>query len=144
MIGMASWRLGTLVGVRMADATVGAGTLVTKEFSLRSERLSLQLNVDASGRRCGNGSVLVELLGEAEAGPVVLASSINITKRALAASVPWRTARPPALPEASVSVVPGARLRLRFTLTGSARLFAFRVNPGAAAHEHGQSHEADR
>jgi len=132
VIGMASWRLGTLVGVRVADATVGAGTLVTKHFSLRSERLGLQLNVDASGRRCGNGSVLVELLGEAEQGPVVLASSINITKRALAVSVPWRTGRPPALPQVSVSVVPGARLRLRFTLTGSARLFAFRVNPGGS------------
>jgi len=130
-IGMASWRRDTIVGVRAANATVGPAVLVTKAFSMQSDRLGVLVNVDAQSGPCGNGSVAVEVVDDAER-TLPQASDhlpIPITTQATAARVQW-TQSAAARAGAAVSSIPisrGSPMRLRITIAGSARLYAFRL-----------------
>lgn len=125
VIGMASWRLDTLVGLRVADASAGPAVVVTKPFRAISEVFSVLLNVETT-TSCGTGRVQVELLDEASQ-PVPGASGDAavplVDSVGTAVEVQWN--RPP--PQKQVRVARDAVLRLRFTLSGSARLYAFRL-----------------
>ena len=125
-IGMASWRRDTMVGVRAADAAAGPAVLVTKTFSMQSDRLGLLLNVDAQSGPCGNGTVTVEVVDDAERA-LPLASGhlpVPVTTQAAAARVQWTQN---AAAVSSIPISRGSLMRLRFTITGSARLYAFRL-----------------
>jgi hypothetical protein len=132
VIGMAAWRLGALVGLRAADPTRNAA-VVTKTFKVASPRLALLLNVDMGSAPCGESSVLVELLSEdldllpramaRRAAPLIDTTGTSVR-------VSWKVG--PGLPLAASTHVPaGIPLRLRFTLRGAVRLYAFRVLPNA-------------
>ena len=139
-IGMATWRLGAMVGLRAADTAAGPGVLTTKAFwmpkwatvRLRKSGLSLTLNVDARG-----GGVSVQLINASQdfAHPglghdTVLAESARTSIVGVedsAIRVRWGDAQ-----ATSVKVEGGWLLKLRFTLTGCAQLHAFLVKyPGA-------------
>ena len=129
MIGMASWRLGTMVGLRPADPSAGPAIVVTKAFNVSSDRLGVLINVDARSTACGNGSVVVELLDEAER-PLPQASgamAIPISRQSTAARVRWRMQSQTASSVPTVQVARGAPMRVRFTIAGTARLYAFRL-----------------
>ena len=130
VIGMASWRLDTLVGLRAADVSAGPAVVMTKVFRITSERISVLLNVDTTMRAdCGAGSVLVELFDEAR-NPIAGASSAAavpiVNSIGTQVQVLWKRQGDPQ-PEPSFRIVSGQLLRLRFTISGSARLYAFLV-----------------
>ena len=131
VIGMASWTFNTLVGLRVADPTVGAGIIVTKEFSLNYNQMKLLLNVDTTASHCGNGSVMVEIL-DADGDP----GSQSASHRALpiadwqhtAAKVKWieNISNEISIKD-SISIKPEDRMRIRFTILGTGRLYAFHL-----------------
>ena len=149
VIGLAAWHLHALVGLRAADAASGAGVIVTKPFALPAPGgnggLTVLLNLDTT--LGSSGSVLVELLDE-ERKPLLGASgeaSVPITDRAgSAVAAQWRhplgdgpsssAAEGQPAKAASTAVIRlvgyTGKLRLKMTLNGAARLYAFRVKAG--------------
>lgn len=136
VIGVAQWRRNQFVGLRVADARAGPGVLITKPFSLLRRRMRMHVNLDARQGPCGNGSVLVELLDEHEqplqghvsgfgTQSIPLSNRISSKMRVL-----WQ-AGPPSDPTSKalawVNIKPGAPMLARFTLSGTARLFGFRL-----------------
>ena len=131
VIGMAAWRFGTLVGLKAADAAFPA-IVTTKGFRVEGERLGVLLNVDTKGgTRCGKDSTLtVEVLSEADEAVLPGASSLPVAGVIdTAMAVRWKVdAGDRNSPQGtSVRIPANSRVRLRFTLTGKARLYAFRV-----------------
>ena len=128
VIGMASWRLGSLVGLRAADPTSTA-LLVTKPFKVTSTHIALLLNLDTNSKACGISTIIVEILDESlQPLPRSLARrAVPILDQiSTAHRVQWK-AGAGVMRATSTRVPVGVPIRFRFTLTGTAKLFAFRV-----------------
>merc|ERR1711871_990345 len=54
VIGVARWRFGTLVGLRVADSSAGPAVVVTKPFPIASGVFGMLLNVDTLSTSCGS------------------------------------------------------------------------------------------
>lgn len=93
--------------------------------------MRIHINVDTRHGPCGNGSVAVELLDEhGRPFPGIGMRSIPVSNEfSLAKRVQWQ-AGPPADPRSYTTgyanITSGAPIRARFTISGTARLFAFR------------------
>ena len=132
MIGMASWSLNRMAGLRVADRTAGPGFFTTKSFVAQGNSITLALHFDTGGERCV-GSVLVELLDDASKAfastctgcsmPVV---STPVSAASLNTQAQWKQCDPRLMSDAA-RVVANSTFRLRFSLLGSARVFAFRI-----------------
>jgi len=130
-IGMASWQFDRLAGLRAADPASDA-VFTTKPFLAKGSNLGLLLN---AGVPAGcSGVVRTEMVrDDGEGGAALGVVNLPLNKRAFERSrsgnrvrVGWR-AGALAGKQDVVSVAPNATIRLRFTLRGSARLYAFRV-----------------
>ncbi|KAL3912903.1 MAG: hypothetical protein SGPRY_008174 [Prymnesium sp.] len=133
VIGVAHWDYQQMVGLRTADHTHGPGMFTTKRFSLKGNRLQMLLNVDTEPSHCGNASLQVEIVDEDEQPLRVEGrGSAMVVKdvRSTSFQVKWNTASsvsPETKLEMSTPIIPGAYMRARFKLTGTAQLFAFRI-----------------
>ena len=132
VVGVATWQYKRFVGLRAANASDGPAVLLTKPFAIRGAMAAVELNVDAR-HDCGPASVGVELLDGASDGTsggvfeIVLATSERVSGLAkLAHRVRWQSGKNGN--GGAVHITSAAKLhRLRFTIEGSARLYAFRV-----------------
>lgn len=122
-IGVAIWRLGTMVGLRAADRALPA-VVTTKVFPVVGNCIRVLLNVDAESKPCGDGSVQVELFDDAEP-PVRYGSAVPISTRGIAVNVMWTWGGGHQI--AHCHLPEKAQVRLRFTITGPARVYAFRA-----------------
>lgn len=122
-IGVASWPMGRIAGIRVLDVAAGGGMLETKAFICKATALQLILNMDtadagpAKRARCistttAQRTLLVELLHVAD-GTTLHRKAITGQSN-LSLALQWSSSSQNAL-------------RLRFTLGGTAALFAFKV-----------------
>ncbi|KAL1526128.1 hypothetical protein AB1Y20_014856 [Prymnesium parvum] len=127
VIGVAAWPRLQLVGLRAADAAAPA-VVATKRFVLHADRAQLYVSVDTTATPCGNGSLLVEMVGAA-ARPLASAARHAALRIAATHSVSlavlWRVRD--GAPTQYLPIERGAALRLRFSLFGTARIYGFRL-----------------
>ena len=135
-IGLAKWQFDRLAGVRAADPANSA-FFVTKPFLTKGSNLGVLLNVGVPDT-CA-GAVRVEIFLENSAASAVQGIvKLPLNKRAFERSrsgnrvrVGWTLGEQPGKTD-TFSTLPNSTVRLRFTLQGAARLYAFRVIwPGA-------------
>ena len=137
VIGMATWRLDTLVGLRAADPSAGPAQIVTKPFQVASGEMIVLLNVDTTDDACEGGmgsSVVVEVLNEGPARPddrvppvsAPWTATVGAGNVGTAVAVQWKTNV--STLGTSVPVTSGSTIRLLFTISGSARLYSFQVD----------------
>ena len=135
VIGMARWNFDAIVGLRAADPNQGPAVITTKSFMIPwTNQISVAINADARsksvGSACGEGSIHVELM-ETDAASIQLSSTPIVEEGGTSMKIKWNN-RKGTSPLATVK--PGSIVRLRFTLTGNARLYAFRVQSHTSKH----------
>ena len=132
-IGMASWRLDRLAGIRPANPESTA-FFVTKPLLAEGRSFKLLLNAELS-QAC-RGSIGVVLVYSRRSRPLSrnrnspFQGSVRPSKREIATTVQWSSSAGRSASRDStetVSVEAGSSIRLRFILAGSARLYGFKL-----------------